>query len=81
MNITLLFILLVVFAIAVFDVWVILKKGKKESISAHLIRISLKYPLVAFLFGVAVGHILWRMADEDVFYDTKCVTVSEEVKL
>ena len=75
MNITLLFILLVVLAIAVFDVWVIWKKGKKESISAHLIRISFKYPLVVFLFGVAVGHILWRMADEDVYYNTECVTL------
>lgn len=65
MSITLLFIVLLVAAIAIFDVWVIAKKGKQESISAYIIRWSHKYPSIPFLIGFVAGHLFWSMSDKD----------------
>jgi type III secretory pathway component EscT len=65
MNITLLFIAVVIAAIAIFDVWVIAKKGKKESISAHIIRLSHQYPSIPFLVGFVAGHLFWSMKTAD----------------
>lgn len=67
MNITLGFIILLVVSVAVFDVFIIAKKGKTESISAHIIRMSHKYPSISFLIGFLCGHLFWRMSDVDVF--------------
>ena len=65
MSITLIFIALLVAAIAIFDVWVILKKGKQESISAYIIRYSHKYPSIPFLLGFLCGHLFWSMNTAD----------------
>jgi TctA family transporter len=65
MNITLVFIAVLVIAIAVFDVWIIAKKGKQESISAHIIRMSYKYPSIPFLIGFVCGHLFWSMNTVD----------------
>jgi Flp pilus assembly protein protease CpaA len=69
MNITLVFIVVTVITVAVFDVWVMLKKGKSESVSAHLIRASHKYPSIPFIFGFIAGHLFWRMREVDVFLE------------
>lgn len=61
MNLTVLFIILLAVVIAVYDVWVIAKKGKFESISAHIIRGSKKYPLLVLCLGVVLGHLFWSM--------------------
>lgn len=61
MNSTLAFIGVVIVAIAAFDVWVIAKKGKQESISAHIIRMSHQYPSIPFLVGFVAGHLFWSM--------------------
>jgi len=53
-------------AIAIFDIYIIAKKGKTESISAHLIRYAKKFPSIPFLFGFVAGHLFWRMPDKDV---------------
>ena len=45
MNLTILFMIIIVVAVAIFDVYIIASKGKQESISAHIIRGSFKYPL------------------------------------
>lgn len=65
MSITLIFIALLVAAIAIFDVWVILKKGKQESISAYIIRYSHKYPSIPFLLGFLCGHLFLSMNTAD----------------
>lgn len=77
MNITIIFIISTVLAIAVFDFWVIIKKGKQESVSAHIIRGSKQYPLLVLLFGIVLGHLFWSMRTEDIFHNTKCVEVQE----
>lgn len=67
MSITLAFIFFMVVAIAVFDVWVIAKKGTQASISAYIIRASHKHPSIPFIFGFIAGHLFWRMSDESVY--------------
>jgi hypothetical protein len=65
MNITIIFISVVLFAIIFFDVYIIAKKGKKESISAHIIRMSHDYPSIPFLLGMVCGHLFWSMKTSD----------------
>lgn len=65
MNLTLAFIGLVVFLIIAFDFWIIAKSGKKESISAHIIRLSHQYPSIPFLIGFVCGHLFWSMNTSD----------------
>lgn len=61
MNLTVLFMLMLVLTVAIFDVWVIFSKGKRESISAWIIRESKNYPLVVLLLGIVLGHLFWSM--------------------
>jgi hypothetical protein len=68
----------VIASIALFDVYIIYKNGKQESISAHIIRGSKQYPLLVLIFGVVLGHLFWSMKTEDIYYNTKCVEVSKD---
>jgi hypothetical protein len=65
MNLTLIFIAFTIVSITVFDLWIMAKKGKYESISAHIIRASHKYPLIPFLFGLFAGHLFFSMNTAD----------------
>lgn len=65
MNLTAAFIFATIAIWIVFDVWIIWKKGKYESISAHIIRASKKYPLLVLAFGVLLGHLFWSMDSFD----------------
>lgn len=75
MNITTLFILVTFAAIFIFDAYIIIAKGKQESISSHIIRGSKKYPLLVLLFGIVLGHLFWSMRVDDYEYNTKCIEV------
>lgn len=72
MNLTTIFILGTIAAIAIFDVWIIAKKGKSESISAHIIRESKNYPLLVLLFGIVLGHLFWSMPTESIYKNVEC---------
>lgn len=72
MNLTIAFILFTVMSWIAFDFFIIAKKGKHESISAHIIRSSKLFPMIPFLLGFLCGHLFWKMNDEDV-YTVKCV--------
>jgi hypothetical protein len=74
MNITLIVLVVVTLFLVIFDVYIIAKKGKQESISAHIIRGSRNYPLLVLAFGVLLGHLFWSMKTEDIYYNTKCIT-------
>jgi type III secretory pathway component EscT len=65
MNETLIFMGIVLVSIVVFDVYIIAKKGKAESISAHLIRMSHKHPSIPFLIGFVAGHLFWSFNSLD----------------
>jgi hypothetical protein len=65
MNLTVLFMLVIILSVTIFDVFIIYKKGKYESISAHIIRAAKKYPSIPFLIGFVCGHLFWSMSDQD----------------
>ena len=67
MNKTVVFIIIMVVAIAVFDFYIIFEAGAKESISAYIIRWSHEYPSIPFLTGFTMGNLFWRMNDKRVY--------------
>lgn len=73
MNITEIIIIATVAILLSFDVYIISKKGKQASISAHIIRGSYKYPFLVLLFGILLGHLFVSMKTEDIYYNTKCI--------
>lgn len=77
MSITTIFILITILAAILFDVYIIFKAGKKESISAYVIRSSKQYPLVTLLVGIVLGHLYWPMRTDDIYYDVTCTEVKK----
>jgi len=67
MSLTVIFIIVMVVLITVFDVWIIAKKGKTQSISAVIIRSSKQYPLITLLVGILLGHLYWSMKTIDIY--------------
>ena len=78
MNLTVLFLIIIASSLIIFDAFIIWKKGKQESISAHVIRGSHKYPLIVLLFGILLGHLFWSMKTEDIYYNVKCEGLHHE---
>jgi hypothetical protein len=74
LNLTVLIISITTLFLIAFDIYIIAKKGKQESISAHIIRGSKKYPLLVLCFGILLGHLFWSMSTEDIYYNTECIT-------
>ena len=66
MSKTVIFILVMVTAIIVFDFYIVFEEGAIESISAYIIRWSYNYPSIPFLTGFIAGHLFWRMTDNRV---------------
>lgn len=73
MNLTVLILLITAIFLAVYDVYIIVKKGKYESISAHVIRGSKKYPLLVLCFGILLGHLFWSMDSFDFLPKEKLI--------
>ena len=73
MNESMIFLIVTGVVIAVFDVWIIAKKGKPASLSANIIRISREMPLVTLLFGILLGHLFWSMRTDDIYENVECV--------
>lgn len=81
MTATAIFIAILVAAIAVFDVYIIAKKGKQESISAYIIRASYKYPLIVLIIGMFLGHLFFSMRTDDIYYNTECKKIEPKEKV
>jgi hypothetical protein len=73
MNLTVLILIITAIFLALYDVWIIVKEGKGESISAHVIRGSRKYPLLVLLFGILLGHLFWSMSSFDYLPKDKLI--------
>lgn len=65
MSETVIFLIIIALAMIIFDIYIIVKKGARESISAYVIRGSKKYPLLVLCFGVLLGHLFWSMSSFD----------------
>jgi len=59
------FVLLIGILITVYDVWIIVKKGKQASVSAWFISYSKKYAMIPFGIGILCAHLFWSMSDFD----------------
>ena len=71
MSMTVIILIATAIFLALYDVYIIMKEGKKESISAYVIRGSKKYPLIVLLFGILLGHLFWNMNTLDIYDDCK----------
>lgn len=70
MSITAIFVGSFVAIAIIYDVFIIIKKGKEQSISAFMIRLAYKHPIIPFAMGVLMGHLFWAMNPNDVgMYD------------
>jgi len=78
MSLTLIVMVAAAIFLIIFDIWIIAKKGKQESISAYVIRGSKKMPLLVLAFGILLGHLFWSMRTDDAYYNTECITVKEK---
>lgn len=65
MSLTAIFMIVTILAVAIYDVYIIVKAGKFESISAYIIRGSKQYPLLVLMGGLVLGHLFWSMSDFD----------------
>jgi len=58
-------IVLIVFAILVYDVFAIMGGGTEASISSIIISASYKMPFMVYIIGlcngILIGHLFWRM--------------------
>lgn len=78
MNTTWLFLTIIAGLMIIFDVYIIAKKGKSESISAHVIKVVNKDRKVFFLvlsLGIVLGHLFWAMPTESVYSDVECTKI------
>jgi riboflavin transporter FmnP len=59
-NLTISFIVGIIFLIVVYDIWALKKSTKTEyTISYVIAKTSLKNPIIAFAFGMLMGHFFW----------------------
>ena len=75
MSETQLFLILIAVLIIIFDIYIIMKKGKSESISAYTIRWfyeNKKTIVIAFGLGLVCGHLFWSMKTTDVYTYLEC---------
>lgn len=62
-NMTMIFTIVMIVIVAVYDVYAMIIGGTENSISHMLITKSYDYPIIPFLIGVLTGHLVWRMKD------------------
>lgn len=58
---TLIFVILVIVAIVVYDVWAITHGGTEGTVSYLLHDWAYEYPIFTFSMGVVMGHLFWQM--------------------
>lgn len=78
MNETWLFLLIIAVLMIAFDVYIISKKGKSESISAKVIKVVNRDRLTFFIvlsIGIVLGHLFWAMPTESIYSDVECEKV------
>jgi hypothetical protein len=60
---TVIFIVVMIAVIAIYDVVTISNGGLETSVSHTMIVWSYKYPIFDILIGIVIGHLFWRMRD------------------
>lgn len=58
---TMIFIGIIILAIAAWDIFVLVDGGTESSISYVLMTWAYKYPVFTFMMGFVMGHLFWRI--------------------
>ncbi len=61
-HLTVAFIVGIAVIITIYDVWTLWRRGYTTTISWNLLLIGRRFPIIPFIFGVLVGHVLWSNA-------------------
>lgn len=80
MTETSLFLAIIAVAMIVFDVYIIAKKGKSESISAYVIKVVNRDRMTFFLvlcLGIVLGHLFWSMPTESIYDNVECTKIKD----
>ena len=75
MSLTIKFMVAVAVIAILFDIYIVITKGKSESISAYVIRGAKDYPLIAYAFWFLMGHLFWSMPTDSAYENVVCEKV------
>lgn len=78
MSLTIIVIFSTAIFLTIYDIFIIEKQGKSESISAYVIRGSKKYPAIVLCFGILLGHLFWSMKTDDIYKNVECKNIKKE---
>lgn len=59
MDFTTGFIVIVLVVIFGVDLWLLVKRGYKHTVSAVMLRLSQRFPIIPLLIGIVIGHLFW----------------------
>ena len=77
MSLTIKFMIATAVIAILFDIYIMIRKGKSASISAYVIRGAKHYPLVAYAFWFLMGHLFWSMPTESGYQGVKCEKIKD----
>lgn len=58
-------VLFAIVLILVVDLFIVMKYGYAVSVSAFVNKTAREWPIVTFLAGVVVGHLVWPLAKDN----------------
>ena len=60
-KMTMIFVMIVIVAIVIYDVYALVTGGTEASISYLLMTWGYNYPVFSFAMGFVMGHLFWRI--------------------
>lgn len=64
-NIAFITLAAIVVVVWVIDVFLFMQGASKHTISQAIVVVAQRYPLLPFILGILVGHLLWPMHNHD----------------
>lgn len=59
MSLAIMGVLISIVGLIIFDIFLVVKKGWKETISFQVYILSRDNPIIPFAIGVVMGHLFW----------------------
>lgn len=56
------FFIALIAVLAVIDIWVAARYSPEATLSVQLYEWASRYPIIAFMLGVLVGHVFWPIS-------------------
>lgn len=64
-NVAYITIAAIVVVVWIVDVWLFMYGQDKHTISQAIVVVAQRYPLLPFMLGILVGHLLWPLHNHD----------------